>query len=150
MLASVQNRDRHLWTVVSWVTERGPEGNSCDFSVWVSPELMQIAREVELSDEKVSVYARACMRSAGYKMPDYQRVIHLGEWGIERFDLSAGEGKWLALDVNEVSRCDIEKEGAIFSTHNIDHAIEQSPLFGLFLWWVQYLEMLYERKRETE
>jgi hypothetical protein len=127
--------DLHLWTVTSWLSRDEPHGH--EFSIWVSPLFLQTAARADYDPEKCQELARELLRGAGRDVADYHRCLSFGKWGLVAIELF-GNGKCFYL--NQKSDEVLLRSGGEWSSHNIDHAPDQSLLMAIWISWASYIE----------
>lgn len=117
------------WTVRAWLC--GQERRMHEFTIEVDNRFLEATRSVGFDPEAVQEHARHLASLAGYRVSRHDQLLLLGEYGIEQINLPGGGGSWLNLSKVSIS----ETKGAVYETHNIDHANQQSFLMAVWVWW---------------
>ena len=121
------------WTARAWLC--GQELRMHEFTIVVDSEFLETAKSVKVDPEKVQEKAREFASEAGYRVSDTEELLILGEHGIEQINLPGGGGAYLHLSMVSISAT----KGALYETHNIDHANQQSFLMAVWVWWAGYV-----------
>jgi len=117
------------WTTGAWLC--GQELRMHEFTIVVDSEFLEMARSVEFDPETAQEHARKLAGLAGYRVSKGQQLLLFGEYGIEQINLPGGGGAYLYLSLVSISAT----KGALYETHNIDHANQQSFLMAVWVWW---------------
>jgi len=124
----------HLWTVTSWFSRSEPHGH--EFSIWVSPLFLETAARIQYDEETCQASARETIRQAEGRVSRGCNYLSFGRWGLETIDLF-NNGKCFYL---EALSANAFLHGGVWSSHNIDHAHEQSILMAIWLSWAHFVE----------
>jgi hypothetical protein len=125
----------NLWAITSWLSRDEPHGH--EFSIRVSPLFLRTAMNADYDEKKLQAAARDILRGVGEKVADYHECLQFGKWGVEAIDLFTN-GKVFHLE--QRSDDELLCSGGTWSSHNINHAHEQSLLMALWFMWASYIE----------
>lgn len=128
--------EKLLWKVTAWFSRNQPHGH--EFSIWVSPEFLETARRIQYDQEQLQESARALAMEAGVNVSRGCQYLSFGKWGVQVIDLlDAGRCFHLEMPPEQV----FLEVGGKWSSHNIDHAADQSLLMAIWLSWAQLVEL---------
>ncbi len=122
------------WTVRNWLAEDGLHGR--EFAIIVDADFIKMAKvcALECDQESAQEGARIRARKAGYKVDDSMNLLRFGCLGIQQIDHPYGGDCHLSLDTKSLG-----PDCAEFCTKNVDRADQQSLLFGIWVWWADYV-----------
>lgn len=128
---SLYNLEAHLWTIRSWSASKEPHGY--EFSLWVSPRFLDAAcnasQGVDLQD-----MANQALQKVGLGDRVVRSPLHFSaKCGLDYIELPGGGG--CGLNVQEGAG-----GSAMYRSHNVDTAEQQSILFALWYLWAQHVE----------
>lgn len=130
------DREVFLWKIVSWHCKGDSIYGDYSFIILVSPLFLKSARKAQFKKDKLQERARRKIREAGFNVRDYEVFLEFGEFGAIRFQVP-GNACWLSMDIK---RENLMEKGTILSTHNVDHAHQQSTLMALWNFWAKLVE----------
>ena len=125
----------NLWAVTNWLSRNEPHGH--EFSIRVSPLFLRTAMNADYDQKKLQAAARDILRGVRGKVGDCHDCLQFGKWGVEAIDLYMN-GTCFYLD--QKSDDMLLSFGGTWSSHNVDHAHEQSLLMALWFMWASYIE----------
>ncbi|HEY5221410.1 MAG TPA: hypothetical protein VIJ29_04740 [Candidatus Paceibacterota bacterium] len=134
MSLSIQSKQL-LWKVTAWLSRNEPHGH--EFSIWVSPSFLETARRIKYDEGKLQECARSLATMSGVIVSRGCRYLSFGQWGLQGIDLLDG-GRCFHLQMSSEGL--FTTAGGKWSSHNIDHASDQSLLMAIWLSWAQFVE----------
>ncbi|MBD3361991.1 hypothetical protein GF358_04345 [Candidatus Woesearchaeota archaeon] len=119
-------------------------GESYNFRVLLDPEFAR-----EMCSSKLTRENYQNMQNLPRKLMNFSGsdpyIFHEDTCFVRQINVRAGDGKWLAVDGLEGRLPDFS-EPINYSTHNIDYPSEALDLMRLFDLWIEYSDLLKEKR----